>query len=315
MVSMAMIKLIQQATDVLPVCMFVYQLGLELDWVGVEEKPCPFFADILYLMALKHALSCIVLLHQESAADILGALLWILQCKSEPLLNMASNVVVKLVCVLPNPLLQSQLLDLVYCLSSLLSSHQVEVATPCATALNLVISNLSATNEKAVIEALKETEISICIVGNLKDFARGVKKIEYFVEMASLLSTVLLRWPSSRFPVCNDVEFMKGLADMHTRTDSSIKLILLKLYTFLGIKILLSHFPLNNKKSIFLLSFIDLLFLVPALCDSVAKKLIENGNVFLQMVVQAMGKSNPHDVRIEGFRLAQCLLVRVNYFL
>jgi len=48
---------------------------------------------------------------------------------------------------------------------------------------------------------------------------------------------------------------------------------------------------------------------VTALCDYVAQKLIEDGKVFLQMIVQAMGKSNPHDVRIEGFRLAQCLLV------
>lgn len=42
-----------------------------------------------------------------------------------------------------------------------------------------------------------------------------------------------------------------------------------------------------------------------------AEKLIENGEVFLQMVVQSMGKSYPDAVRIEGFRLAQCLLVRV----
>ncbi|KAL5079090.1 hypothetical protein RYX36_007511 [Vicia faba] len=213
---------------------------------------------------------------KESATDILGALLWILQCKSEPLLSMASNVAVKLVSVLPSQQLQLRLLDLVYCLSSLLSSHQVEVAIPSATALNLVISNLSATSEKAVIEALKETEISICIVQNIKDC--GAKKIEYFIEMASLLSTVLLRWSSSRFPVCNDVELMKVLANMHTKTDSSIKLVLLRLYTSL------------------------------ALCDSAVQKLIEGGKVFLQMIVQAMGKSNPHDVRIEGFRLAQCLL-------
>ncbi|KAJ1387197.1 SKP1/BTB/POZ domain superfamily [Sesbania bispinosa] len=215
---------------------------------------------------------------KESIADVLRALLWILQCKNGPLLSMASNVALKLVSVLPNPLLQSHLLDLVYCLSSLLSSHQVEVAIPCATALNLVISNLSATSERAVMEALKETDISIRIVGNIKDFAIAAKKIEYFEEMASLLSTILLRWPSSRFPVFNDVEFMNGLANMHTRMDSSIQPVLLKLYTSL------------------------------ALCDSIAKKLIEDGKVFLQMVVQAMGKSNPYDVRIEGFRLAQCLL-------
>ncbi|XP_022637100.1 BTB/POZ domain-containing protein At1g04390 isoform X5 [Vigna radiata var. radiata] len=215
---------------------------------------------------------------KESLPDILGALLWILQCKNEVLLSMASNVAVKLVSVLPNPLLQSHMLDLVYCLSSLLSSHQVEVAIPCATTLNFVISNLSATNEKDVMEALKETEASLRIVGNIKDFAEGVKKIEYFEEMTLLLSTILWRWPPSRFSVCNDVILMKGLANIHTKTDSSIKLALLKLYTSI------------------------------ALCDSAARRLIEDEEIFPQMFVQAMGKSNPHAIRIEGFRLAQCLL-------
>ncbi|XP_047159531.1 BTB/POZ domain-containing protein At1g04390 isoform X2 [Vigna umbellata] len=215
---------------------------------------------------------------KESVPDILGALLWILQCKNEALLSMASNVAVKLVSVLPNPLLQSHMLDLVYCLSSLLSSHQVEVAIPCATTLNFVISNLSATNEKEVMEALKETEASLWIVGNIKDFAEGVKKIEYFEEMSLLLSTILWRWPPSRFSVCNDVILMKGLANIHTKTDSSIKLALLKLYTSI------------------------------ALCDSAARRLIEDEEIFPQMFVQAMGKSNPHAIRIEGFRLAQCLL-------
>ncbi|QCD95998.1 Armadillo-type fold [Vigna unguiculata] len=215
---------------------------------------------------------------KESVPDILGALLWILQCKSEALLSMALNVAVKLVSVLPNPLLQSHMLDLVYCLSSLLSSHQVEVAIPCATTLNFVISNLNATSEKEVMEALKETEASLRIVGNIKDFAEGVKKIEYFEEMTLLLSTILWRWHPSRFPVCNDVVLMKVLANIHTKADCSIKLALLKLYTSI------------------------------ALCDSAARRLVEDEEVFPQMFVQAMGKSNPHAIRIEGFRLAQCLL-------
>uniref|UniRef100_A0A0R0GYR8 At1g04390 ARM repeat domain-containing protein n=1 Tax=Glycine max TaxID=3847 RepID=A0A0R0GYR8_SOYBN len=164
-----------------------------------------------------------------------SALLWIFQCKSEALLSMASDVAVKVISFIPNSLLQFHMLDLVYCLSSLLSSHQVEVATPCAIALNLVISNLSATSEKAVMEALKETETSMRIVGNRKDFAEGAKKIEYFEETTLLLSTILWRWPPSRFPVGNDVILMKVLANIHTRTDSSIKLTLLKLYTSLYI--------------------------------------------------------------------------------
>lgn len=167
---------------------------------------------------------------------------------------MASDVAVKVISFIPNSLLQFHMLDLVYCLSSLLSSHQVEVATPCAIALNLVISNLSATSEKAVMEALKETETSMRIVGNRKDFAEGAKKIEYFEETTLLLSTILWRWPPSRFPVGNDVILMKVLANIHTRTDSSIKLTLLKLYTSLCIKISL-HLPLQTKTFPYYLPF------------------------------------------------------------
>ncbi|KAL2586716.1 hypothetical protein AAZV13_13G071650 [Glycine max] len=132
------------------------------------------------------------------------------------------------------------MLDLVYFLSSLLSSHQVEGATPCAIALNLVISNLSATSEKAVMEALKETETSMRIVGNRKDFAEGAKKIEYFEETTLLLSTILWCWPPSRFPV--------------------------------------------------------------ALCDSVARKLIEDGEVFPQMFVlaQCLLRSQANCLKVVG---------------
>ncbi|OIW11671.1 hypothetical protein TanjilG_10817 [Lupinus angustifolius] len=203
---------------------------------------------------------------KESVADVLGAVLWILQSKNGPLLSMASDVALKLVSVLPNSVLQSHILDL------------IEVAIPCATALNLLISNLSATSEKAVMEALKETETVICVVEKIKDFTEGVKKIEYFEEMVSLLSTILQRWPPSRFPVWNDIKLMNALANIHTRNDNSIKVVLLKFYTSL------------------------------ALCDSVARKLIDGGQIFLQLAVRAMGKSNPHIVRTEGFRLTQRLL-------
>ncbi|XP_028760602.1 BTB/POZ domain-containing protein At1g04390 isoform X2 [Neltuma alba] len=185
---------------------------------------------------------------KDSVADILGALLWILRCKNRPLLCMAANVAVKLVSVLPHSIFESYILDLVYALSSLLSSPFVEVAIPCSTSLNLVISNLNASSAKAVW------------------------------EMSSLLGSILLWWPPTRFPVWNDVQLINTLSDMYARTDISTKLVILKLYTSL------------------------------ALCGSVAKKLIENGEVFLQMVVQSMGKSYPDAVRIEGFRLSQCLL-------
>lgn len=150
---------------------------------------------------------------------------------------MAANVARKLTSILPNPVLQSYILDLVYPLSSLLSASQMEVAIPCSIALNLLISNFGAASEKAVFEILKETECVVHIVEIIKDFNGGVMKTEYYEVMASLLSTILVLWPPSRFPVWNDIKLKKALADMNTRTDSSIKTVVLKLYRSLGIKI------------------------------------------------------------------------------
>ena len=50
-------------------------------------------------------------------------------------------------------------------------------------------------------------------------------------------------------------------------------------------------------------------FSLPALCGSGAKNLMENGEAFLQIIVQCMDRSHPHSVQVEGFRLAQCLVV------
>ena len=38
-------------------------------------------------------------------------------------------------------------------------------------------------------------------------------------------------------------------------------------------------------------------------------KLLENGEALLEAVVQCMDSSQPHSIRMEGFKLAQCLAV------
>lgn len=45
-----------------------------------------------------------------------------------------------------------------------------------------------------------------------------------------------------------------------------------------------------------------------ALCANGAQKLLENGEVLIQTVVQCMGKSQPHSVRISAFKAAQILM-------
>ena len=171
---------------------------------------------------------------QDSVADMVGALVWILHFKNGAMLNIAAKVVVKLVNVLPSSVMQPYLLDLVHPLSSLLSLQQVEVAVSCATALNLILSNQSSKSEKAIWGILKKTETVAHIVSNIHDFSGGIIPSEYFQEMASLLSTILRRWPPSRYPVWSDVKLMKALESMHTTPNSSIKVAVLKLYSALG---------------------------------------------------------------------------------
>ena len=48
---------------------------------------------------------------------------------------------------------------------------------------------------------------------------------------------------------------------------------------------------------------------LPALCGSGAMRLLENGVTLLEMMVGCMERSQPHSVRMEAFKLAQCLAV------
>ncbi|WCJ36997.1 BTB/POZ domain-containing protein At1g04390 [Euphorbia peplus] len=222
-------------------------------------------ADIVYHPLVK-----------DSVADMVWALVWILQNRSKAIVNMATDEVVKLINVLPNILLQPYFLDLCRPLSSLLSSHQVE-SISCAPALNMILSHLSARREKQTWDILVETKTVSHIVSGMKKTSAAAMPNESFKEMANLLSTILHRWPQSRYPVWNDAMLLEALEVMRVKPDFSVKVAVLKLYCAL------------------------------ALCSNGANKLLENGEALLQMMALCMGRSYPLSVRIEGFRLAQCL--------
>ncbi|KAE8733663.1 hypothetical protein F3Y22_tig00001120pilonHSYRG00349 [Hibiscus syriacus] len=213
---------------------------------------------------------------KDSLADIVEALVWILHCKSEAIISMTVNVVVKLVSS-NGSMMQLYLTDLVNPLSSLLCSDNFEVATSSATALNMVLSNLSAKREKQVWDIVKDTKILIQIIRIIREFPGSIRPIENFQEMASLLYTILWRWPQSRYFVWNDTILIKVLEDRFTKSHLSTKVSVLKLYSAL------------------------------ALCNKVAKELLENGETILTMMVSCMDGSEPLAIRIEGFRLAQHL--------
>ncbi|PON77194.1 Voltage dependent potassium channel [Parasponia andersonii] len=227
-------------------------------------------------------------LHQSllkaSIGDVVEALVWILGCENMATLSMAANVTLKLVNILPYSILQSYVLDLVSPLSSLLSYHQTEVATSCANCLNLILSNLSIKNEKKVWDVLKRREIVHHAISNIQSFSGGTQPIELFQPTVLLLSTILQRWPPSRFTVWSDATLMRTLNDILVKLDFYDKQEVLKLLSSI------------------------------ALCGSGAMKLLESGDALLQTMVRCMDGSQPQCVRMEAFKLAQCLAINEQRF-
>ncbi|KAL2473204.1 BTB/POZ domain-containing protein [Forsythia ovata] len=216
---------------------------------------------------------------KDSVEDMVGALESILEFKSESTMGVASSVAVKMVNSLPSLMLQSHVLDLLHPLASLLSTRELQVAISCASALNTVLSNISTKIEREVWQILKETKAVGCLVHNVKEFSVGNKPIEYLKEMASLLSKILWRWPQSRFCVWTDAKLLNVLDTLQLERENSTKVAVLQLYSTL------------------------------ALCGYGAEKLLENGEALLRMMVDCMDCANNHSIRMEGFRLAQCLAI------
>ncbi|GER52753.1 BTB/POZ domain-containing protein 1 [Striga asiatica] len=253
-------------------------------WESKETWYCP---DIeiqkLVLRAIDAFLECISSetlqypLVKDSAANMVRALKSILEFKSQPILRFASSVTVKMVNVLPNSRLQPHVSDLILPLANLLCSQQLQVAMSSATAMNIVLYKLSSRHDGEVGQILKETKAVGYIVHNIKQFRVDDKPIEYFQEMASVLSKILLRWPSFRFSVWNDSMFLNILDAVKLMSENSVKIAVLQLYSSL------------------------------VLCGNGADKLLENGEALLQMLVGCMESSITSSVRLEAFRLARYL--------
>lgn len=229
------------------------------------------FLDCISAETLKHPLV------KESIGDMVGALEGILQFRNEATLSLLSDVAVKMVNIVPTLVMQSYVLDLVRPLTTLLTSHHLHAAVSCATALELIISNLNSKIEGEVWKIMKKTNTVIHIVNNIQGFSNGTAPIEYYLKMVSLLSKILRRWQPSRFLVWNDAKLMEVLGVISLDPDISVKFAVLQLYSAL------------------------------ALCGNGAQKLLENAETVLPMMVQCMDRSNSVSVQLEGFELARCL--------
>ncbi|XP_058102994.1 BTB/POZ domain-containing protein At1g04390 [Magnolia sinica] len=218
---------------------------------------------------------------EDSITDMLVALEGILQSGNENVLSMAVNATTKLVELLGNSLLQRHVLELVRPLSRLLSLRRSSITVSCAIALNRILSKLTPLRlekYKEVWEVVEETNAVGSIVRCLQDYVNGIQPVEHFTEMASLLRTILWRWPPSRYLVWSNSELMEGLGDACAKPDSAVATAVLKLYSAL------------------------------ALCGNGAMKLIQNGEKLLPMIVHCMGSSQPRHIRMEAFTLSQHLM-------
>ncbi|XP_022936464.1 BTB/POZ domain-containing protein At1g04390 [Cucurbita moschata] len=216
---------------------------------------------------------------KDSIPDIVYSLVWILEDKNGAASSIAADVAIKLFSAIPNALLKPFILDLSHALSCLLPARQIQTSAACATALNLILSNVPSKSEEALWEILKKTEVVLHLIGTIKDFSGAMNPVECIQPLFSLLSIILSRWPLSRFPVWSDAKLMEALYDMYAKPDFSVRAEVLKLYSAI------------------------------ALCGIGAQKLLERGEAILQEMVECMASSRPHHVRIEAFRLAQCLVI------
>ncbi|CAI0555624.1 unnamed protein product [Linum tenue] len=189
----------------------------------------------------------------DSVADIVGAMVWILQYKSQAAVSVAANVVLKLMNAIPKSIMRPYLLDLVRPLLSLLCGYSLEVLTSCAIALNMILSRLTVKEDPMVWEMLNDSNSVHSLVNSLSDVpgSGDVASMECFLEMVSLLSTILHRWPRSRYCVWSNVKFMEVLGIMIQRPEFSVKIVVMKLYAGVDTNMISPSFVASS------LSFVD----------------------------------------------------------
>lgn len=154
--------------------------------------------------------------------------------RNEAILSVAANVTVKLVNTLNNLIQQFYVLDLVRPLSSSFLPQQSQITMSCATALNLLLSNLSLKKEREVLDILEETDTVGQILTCMEELPPDMLPVETFHEMAALLSTILSRWPPFRYRVSSNEKLMSLMKAIRGKQDVSVRVSVLKIYSSMG---------------------------------------------------------------------------------
>eukprot|EP01018_Ginkgo_biloba_P030199 Gb_04418 [translate_table: standard] len=223
---------------------------------------------------------------QASLNDIMIALQGLLQSESEQICNTASEVSVKLTAILGGSLLKFGGEELVVPLAQLLPCPKSTIAISCAVALNCILEKVKSKSilndhcgsSDTVWKALKETKTLDSIVEGLEKYdSSEAKSGQFYAEFAKLLSTILWRWPASRYIVGNNKNLRLTLLAQSRSHDACTASAALRASSAL------------------------------ALCGEVAMKQIKDKEVLWPAIRQCLDHSRPRVVRIEAFRFLQSL--------
>ncbi|XP_028554848.1 BTB/POZ domain-containing protein At1g04390 isoform X2 [Dendrobium catenatum] len=216
---------------------------------------------------------------KDSIGDMLVALEGILQSENERNLSLTIEVVNKLLSSLGSSIRQYHVVEVVFALSRLVSLSHPVVIISSAIALNRILTNLGHMRSEVYMEiwkALEKANIVHNISLGLQDYLVGISSSEYFIQMSSLLKTILWKWPSSRYCVWSNSNLMAKLGDGLSDPDSKIIVGVLNLCSAL------------------------------ALCGNGALKILENEEL-LSKIVCALESSQDYNVRVEALKICQQL--------
>lgn len=138
---------------------------------------------------------------------------------------------------LGNSVNQYSFFGIIGSLLALLSSNQMTIFNSSIGALNsifLKMANWRLERHQDTWKTVEENNVVGTLVSSIVDHIHG-RKSDAFVEIVSLLRTVLCHWPASRYAVWSNAKLMMGLEASLISLDSIAGAKVLQLYSALGI--------------------------------------------------------------------------------
>ncbi|KAH7654418.1 BTB/POZ domain-containing protein [Dioscorea alata] len=224
--------------------------------------------------ALEHSIP------KDSISDMFLALEAILCSRNERVLSFAADTTNKLALTLELSICQYDIWGVVVCLSRCLSKCQSQVVNSCVIAMDHILKSpgvMRWEKNEETWKVIKENNIVDNLVTVFQDDVDVDQSYEYFMHIASLFKTIILKCPSARYYVWKCSELIMKLGSICSHSNPSAAAAALELFATL------------------------------ALCGDVAMELLGNKQI-LSKAVQSMGPLQPGLVRVRALNICQSLM-------